>query len=285
MVGRCYDRTDRYRPQGFFETPSGYRDEVFILGPFPLPISQTGQLTFNLPVQMEDDVEFIIRAMMLAPQFGTLDSETPGGPAQGMLVRIRDCWGNSLCGSGMSSSGSAIEDFVLGMGIWCNQAGNGVNAFGFVMEPELPCPPGGTMLFDFQAPSGGQAAFFTFTIGPESITFEAAVGGAAGNGFTIHLVDPGAPNVPLSVAVVGTAVTVTLATDGGSAITSTFQDVQNIVNLTPAVQAVMFAILTGSTPLAVVTALATTPLAGGVNGAVTTFFGTFIGVKRFRECL
>lgn len=263
-----------WRPQWAYPEVPGTRDEVFIVGPFPLTIPQTGMLTLDLPVQMDDDVNFYIRGIVLDRLIGT----TFG---QGMLIRIRDCYGNPLC----TASNPQLNGLVLGMGSWGNQAPE-VNAFGFPVEPEVECSPGGTVLIDIQAPSNGNGAQFAFTVAPETITFVAAIGGAAGNtlGYSITLVDPGAPNVPLSVAVVGNAVTVTLQTDGASAIISTFADVQAISNSTPAVQAVMYALLSGSNPLTVITALATSALAGGVNGTPVTIYGIFIGVKRFQEC-
>ena len=152
------------------------------------------------------------------------------------------------------------------------------------MEQEVECSPGGTILFDFQLSSQGSAAEFTKTGVDGNIEFVSAIMGLAGDGATIELLHTAAPNLPLSVAVVGRAVTVTLATNGASAITSTFQDVQNIINNTAAVQAVMFALLFTTNPAEIITALATTPLVGGANGAPTTLMATFIGVKRFERC-
>jgi hypothetical protein len=263
---RTYDASAPYRPQWAFPVPKGSRDRTFILGPVSFQVPQTGQITQNLPVQVEDDVDYYIRGILLSPLIGTVLNP-------GMLCRIRDCYGNPL------SFG-----LVLGMGMWANQA-NGLGAFGWLIEPEIWCPAGGTLLIDLQAPSSGPAAAFTFTVAPESITFTAAIAGAAGNGATITLVDPGAPSVPLSVAVAGRAVTVTLATDGGSAIITTFAQLQALINNSVAASAVMFATLTGGAPATVVTALATSTLTGGLNGATATVDLSLIGVKRYRDCL
>jgi hypothetical protein len=64
------------------------------------------------------------------------------------------------------------------------------------------------------------------------LRFTARVGGTAGNAVTIEYVDPVGNNVPLSVAVVGTAITVTCATDGASAITSTAKQIRDLLRAT-----------------------------------------------------
>ncbi len=54
--------------------------------------------------------------------------------------------------------------------------------------------------------------------------------GAAGNAYSIELVDPGAPNSPLGVTVAGNTITVSLATDAGGNITSTLNDVIGVLD-------------------------------------------------------
>jgi hypothetical protein len=264
----CYDPTAHFRPQWAYPTPEGYRDETFIVGPFSLPVPGNGLLSHDLPVSVDDDVEYFIRAIMITTQIGTT-----GGQGTGVLARIRDTFGNPLS-----------DGLVLGLGMWANQE-NGLNAFGWVMEPELQCSEGGVLLFDLQASSNGTAAFLLKSGTNETITFVAAVMGSAGNAFSIELINPGAANVPLSIAVVGDQVEVTLATNGASTITSTFAQVQAIINSTPAAAALMFALIAGTNPAEVITALALTSLAGGANGTPATYEGTFIGIKRFKECL
>lgn len=282
----CYDQREVYRPQWAYSTPKGFHDEEWIMGPFPLVVPGTGALALNLPAQLDDDVPFYIRAIMIDSTLGTSEQDFPPQPFfAGALVRIRDTYGNPLTAAGVNQTGAAVDDLVLGLGVWANQQ-NGLNAFGFVVEPEVECSPGGSIIFDILAPTTGAAATFFDTIGPESIEFVAAVMGTAGNAFTIQLIDPGAPGVPLSVAVVGgVRVQVTLATNGASVITTTFAELQAIINATPAVLALMYALIFGPTPDAVVTALAETPLGGGSLGASFTYNGTFIGVKRFPDCL
>src|SRR5882724_5780863 len=75
------------------------------------------------------------------------------------------------------------------------------------------------------------------------LVFRAKRGGAAGNSIAIIYVDPPGNNVPISVAVVGTIITVTLATDGTSTITSTAASVRDAVNASPAARSLVYAVL------------------------------------------
>jgi hypothetical protein len=270
----CYDRSDLYRAQWAIAEPDYAHDELFIVGPFSLSVAANGTLSLNLPTQLDDDVPFYLRAVY----FGELDPGN-GFPGNGVLARLRDCFGNMLGGE----LGTGAAGLIYALGAW-GSALDGVNAFGFTVEPEVECSPGGTLLWDFQVSSQGTAASFSKTGVSGSIEFVSAIMGAAGNGATIELLHTVAPNLPLSVAVVGRAVTVTLATNGASAISSTFAQVAAIINNTPAVQAVMFALLFTSNPAEVITALVTTPLAGGSNGGQTNLVATLIGVKRFVRC-
>ena len=62
-----------------------------------------------------------------------------------------------------------------------------------------------------------------------------------GNDITAQSTDPGAANAPLSVAVAGNAITVTLATDGTGKITSTAAQVVSAINANPAAAACVIA--------------------------------------------
>ena len=107
------------------------------------------------------------------------------------------------------------------------------------------------------------------------LKFTAVTAGPDGNSITITYVDPGAPSAALSVSVVGTAITVNLATNGSSVITSTASLVLAAVAAsTPASALVSVAIAPANTGAGVVTALASTPLAGGTG---TNFFTTLNG--------
>lgn len=68
----------------------------------------------------------------------------------------------------------------------------------------------------------------SFTIG--DIVFTAVDPGVAGNLITVDIDDPAGNDVTLAVAVAGTAISITLATDGSSTPTSTVQNVIDAVN-------------------------------------------------------
>jgi hypothetical protein len=265
----CYNPDLLFKPQWAYKTPAGYRDEPYLI-PFTFRLLMDGSLHSSIPLQLDDDAPYIWRAILF-PAVGPL---LGGGFSFPGLVRIRDSHGNPL-----------TDGLVYSLGAYGLSGMNNQNAFGFPIEPEIECSPGGTLLFDFQMSSTGFYASFLFNAALGTLLFYATIFGTAGNALTIQLIDPGAPNVPLSVALVGGVhVQVTLATNGGSVITSTLADVAAIINGTPAIAAVMLAQVQ-SVPLDLATALAQTPLAGGSNGSVGNLNGTLIGVKRWRECL
>jgi hypothetical protein len=274
---RCYDPTRSYRPQWARKTPAGYRDETFLI-PFQfLQVAAPGNVeTRQLPWTLDDDQDFILDGIFFA-QIGTMAQNATLGNG---LCRIWDCQGNPL------SLG-----LVLGLGFWGNAGIGGFSGaqtqtfgWGWPFEDEIICPAGGTLLFDFLPNTTATIAYAQFIGVLELLTFYAGVYGTAGNAFTIEMIDPLANNVPLSVALVGNDVQVTLATDGGGAITSTFQDVADIINNTPALAGIMLAFLTGTNPLEVVTAMAQTPLTTGAAATPVDYYGTLIGRKRFKDC-
>lgn len=265
----CFDPSARFKPQWAYETPEGYRDEIYLY-PFSFSVLADGKtLANNLPLQLDDDVPSIIRAIVF-PNVG-LQPSTVEFPS---FVRIRDSNGNPLS-----------DGLVLAAGVYGLSGGQDQNAFGFPIEPEIPCSPGGTLLFDFLVASNGVVSFLDVPFAPGAIKFFAQLMGTAGNGLTIQLINPGAPNIPLSAALVGGIhVQVTLGTNGASAITSTVAQVAAIINSTAAVSAVMGAIPELDTT-AVVTVLAQTALAAGTNGTTVTLNGSLIAVKRYPVCL
>lgn len=276
----CQYPRDVFKPQFAYPTPEGFRDEPYWV-PFKFSIPADGLIHLGLPWSMDDDVPFILRGIIFPP-IGTAQpgANTIPRTAFPALCRMRDTKGNPL-----------QDTLVLALGVFA-QSGfadsttpTGINAFGFPIEPEVVCDPGGTIIFDFQLPTDAIPAALFHTVGGSSIAFFARVYGTAGNAFTIQFTNPGAPNVPLSVAVVGNAVNVTLATDGGSVITTTIAEAAAAVNSTPAALALMGAIVTvGGSNLA--TAFGPLNLAGGLGqqGELIELTGTMIGVKRFPEC-
>lgn len=104
------------------------------------------------------------------------------------------------------------------------------------------------------------------TLVNQAITYSAVAFGAAGNAVTIALLDPGLPSQALSVTVSGSAISVHLATDGGSLITSTATDVVAAIQASAAASALVTVSGSGLTALV---ALAATHLAGGLDAVFT----------------
>lgn len=95
--------------------------------------------------------------------------------------------------------------------------------------------------------------------------------GVVGNAITITYVDPPGNNVALSVAVAGTAITVTLATDGVSAVTSTAAQVRDAVNAHAGASALVTAANAGTdNGTGVVTAVGPLALTGGTDWTIGT---------------
>lgn len=120
-----------------------------------------------------------------------------------------------------------------------------------------------------------RASLLTVLTGTNNdLTFKARKAGAAGNSITITYVDPPGNNVALSIAVVGNAITVTLATDGISAITSTAAQVRDAINAHFGAYSLVYAVLaSGNDGTGLVTALASTPLTGGSDTLTERFLG------------
>ena len=89
--------------------------------------------------------------------------------------------------------------------------------------------------FDPGVPTNNAAINNNPNIGPQSavVLTSRAWGHEGGNSITAELRHPGAPNTPLSVAVVGNDILVMLATDAAGALTSTAADVIAAINASP----------------------------------------------------
>jgi|GEM_PF-2100604 len=106
------------------------------------------------------------------------------------------------------------------------------------------------------------------------LTFTADKPGAGGNAITIAYVNPAAANKPLAVTVVGTAISVQLATDGASAIVSTADQVKDAINNSFAARSLVYAVrAAGNDGSGVVEAMAATQLAGGSDTATPVDVG------------
>lgn len=98
------------------------------------------------------------------------------------------------------------------------------------------------------------------------LVFTARDPGSKGNGITVAYVDPGAASQSLAVTVSGSAISVSLATNAGSAITSTAAQVKTAIEaLFNADRLVVISNAGGNDGTGVVTALSATALAGGAG--------------------
>lgn len=127
-----------------------------------------------------------------------------------------------------------------------------------------------------------QASLETALAGDDNdLVFTAVNGGVGGNAITVKYTNPGGAGA-LSVAVVGTAIDVTLAHDG-AAITSTAEDVAGEIAATPAAAAlVTVANAAGNDGTGLVTAMAATNLAGGA-AAPRRLIGPFEGARFLQD--
>lgn len=105
---------------------------------------------------------------------------------------------------------------------------------------------------------GSGNAALKFTAKPEK--------GAAGNAIQIRAINPGTNNAALSVSVTANLITISLATDGSAAATSTASQVLAAVNASVAASALVTAALApASTGASVYVVHAATNLAGGID--------------------
>ncbi len=137
-----------------------------------------------------------------------------------------------------------------------------------------------------QTVSGGSAVAATLSTNlsgsNNDLTFTAVTAGTGGNSVTVSYVDPSANAASLSVSVLGTAITVNLATDGGGLITSTATLVRAaLIASTPAAALITPTLKTGNDGTGVVTALAATALAGGAAAPTGAIVETTPGVTAF----
>jgi hypothetical protein len=135
---------------------------------------------------------------------------------------------------------------------------------------------GGLLMSNAGAPADGVAA--TVNVNPagddNGLTYTARTYGAAGNNISVRYVDPAANSQSIAVSVVGTAITVSLATNGGGTITSTAAQVKTAIEANAtATNLVSVAIMTSDSGTAddgsgVVTAMALTALASGAGTGI-----------------
>lgn len=281
---RCYSPSDPYIPENRFSTPEGFRDEAYLI-PFTLSIPSAGGLVRGLPIVMDDDVPFYWRAIIF-PQAGLTKESMSNYPDTGIPCGLlfRDTRGNALQGAVQNQA----DGPVLTAGAWC-QSGYGFNGAGFPLDAEVECDPGGVVLLDIKAPANNGNSGFATASGSgmnETLTITAVAAGTAGNGIVIQASAAGL-NTPLSISVIGTDITVNLATDGAGFAISTFQEVADALNASAPAAALITASLSGTNPGEVMD-----PAIFGELGAVTQGGGTgsfvtgyLAGVKRYPKCV
>jgi hypothetical protein len=274
---RCTNPDQRFKPQWADSIPAGYRAELFLI-PFSFTVPGDGSIIRGVPWSLDDDVPYLLRALFF-PQLGNWPT-VPGSNSPG-YCRIWDTQGNPL------SLGLVFAFGMMGIaGLTFDPTANVQETFawGFPFEPFIFCDPGGTLAFDFQLDTNAIVAAFQLAVGGSFITFTAGVYGTSGNGRTITLVAPGSANSPLSIAVVGNAVTINLATNGASAIVSTVNDVANLINSSAAAVGVMGASVFGAGTDVFAGGSGPHTLTGGVASSPIVLNGTMIGQKLFKDC-
>jgi hypothetical protein len=102
------------------------------------------------------------------------------------------------------------------------------------------------------------------TLVVEDLTYTAKTAGVAGDTITIAYIDPPGNSVALSVAVTGTDIVVTLATNGSSVVTSTAAQIKAAVDAKVEAAALVSVAVTG-TGTTVQAAAAEAPLASGAD--------------------
>lgn len=120
--------------------------------------------------------------------------------------------------------------------------------------------------------AGVQATLTTALTGANNdLKYTADLRGTVGNAITIAYINPATPSAALSVVVVGNAITVNLATNGSSVITSTASQILTAINASVAASALIsVALAPANTGAGVVTALTATNLTGGAGTNIIT---------------
>lgn len=130
--------------------------------------------------------------------------------------------------------------------------------------------PGGVIANNLEesTPKKGAAASLTTAIGvaDAELVYTAKTRGAAGNNITIEYEDPEEANAAVVIEVAGTAIKAVLAPGGGEAITTTAGDISAAIAIDEEASALVgVANKAGNDGSGVVTAMAATPLKGGVD--------------------
>jgi hypothetical protein len=158
------------------------------------------------------------------------------GPVNALIVVFgTKIFRDGACWSPTYPAKYSAEPF-FGYGIQCNAA----NALPLLNQP-MPIDPDADFVWQAGTHSdfgGSFASLVLFNENQATMRFNAQVSGSAGNLISINLVAAGL-STPLSITVVGNAITVHLATDGAGTNISLGQDVVSLINGTPAAAALV----------------------------------------------
>lgn len=234
----CYDPTLRFAPQWRYpRPPAGFFEDPYWV-PFEVTLTGNTNPIYRIPIQLDDDYTFLARTLLFPAAGNTLPVED-NPPASGvpLLLRFWDTRGNPLS-----------NDLALAFGVFC-QSGFARNLYGFPFPHQVTCDPGGLMQVDLQAPAIGGAtapvAAATDTISGETITFTGFVGAG---GATVFMSSQIGINLPLTINLVGTVVTILLATNGAGANDSTFAQVRTALNADPSIAPLFTTSIAGPAP-------------------------------------
>lgn len=221
-----YSRAAAWHPEWAWSTPAGFSDYPYALN-FTLlnvPANGTGRAQ-SIPVRGPDDADFLVRSIYL-PKLAIVPTDV-----RGLLSELSPIPG--LMRLNVAGRQSSSNEFVLTGGAWCNGGLPGLQGPGVSLVDPLVIPARGVVTFDLQLSTNARPAVASFDTGAGNVLIYANVYGLTGNGFRLMMVDPGIPNAPLEIVggVPSSSVEVQYATDAFGAISSTWAEVVEFVNL------------------------------------------------------
>ena len=136
-----------YRPQFAMFTPPGFTDVSFVR---PVTAAQdptggipAGSFYNNYIVQMDNDADQIIRSLFWQ---GEQQGQGASTTINSVQIQLRDAYGNYL-----TDGYIPLWLYAYGAGVNPPDGGSGRAK---VFEPELYCPKGSVLIFDFFNPAG-----------------------------------------------------------------------------------------------------------------------------------
>jgi hypothetical protein len=141
-----------------------------------------------------------------------------------------------------------------------------------VVSPTATATSGSATLTNVSSTSSISVGMYASALGTyatlvvQDLTYTSLIDGTYGNSITITYVNPGVINSALAVTVAGTAITLSLATNGAGTLTSTATQVLGAINGSTA--STLVSVSVSGTGSNVQTAASVQPLAGGATGAI-----------------